>query len=687
MKNTFARIYLLMWLLSNAMFLPAQQQDSLIQRLHREVSDSNKVKLLNQLARSYFFSNPDSCLVLCLQAGELAKVIHFPVGEFVALNMAGEALRIMGNFPAALEVQFRAREISRKYKNKVGEAAVTNNIGLVYSELKEYRQALFYLFVSKKLGDELDSTRRIPSVERAFNLSNMGHVYEGLNILDSALIIQKQAYAFSVELNQRNLQSLSLRRLAKVYERGGEYELSLKHYRQALQNSFAVNDRVNQSIIQIGMSEIFRTLNREDSSIHYARGAFSNAQQVSQKLRLLEASNLLINIFKKRDLLDSIVLYQDIAAGLKDSLFGPEKFRQLQVLTLKEQQRQQDLIQQQERFRNTTRVTALFAILGFVLILGGVLYRNNLRKEKLNVLLESQKNEIQESLSLLKSTQAQLIQSEKMASLGELTAGIAHEIQNPLNFVNNFSEINQELLKELEGQRSRVKGERNEDLESEILKDITENEIKITHHGKRADAIVKGMLQHSQKQTGVREFTDINQLAEEYLMLAYHSYRAKDQNFTAELKLDLEPQLPLIQVIPQDIGRVLLNLYNNAFWFSSDLSTGNAMKVEALPNLSSVALAKEEGNYLPTVKLTTKKIEDRSDNNRIEISVHDNGVGIPHHIKEKIFQPFFTTKPTGEGTGLGLSLSYDIIKAHQGEIKADSKPGEGSEFIISLPIN
>jgi signal transduction histidine kinase/ligand-binding sensor domain-containing protein len=264
----------------------------------------------------------------------------------------------------------------------------------------------------------------------------------------------------------------------------------------------------------------------------------------------------------------------------------------------------------------------------------------------------------------LKSTQTQLIHSEKMASLGALTAGIAHEIQNPLNFVNNFSEVNTELIDELDEEA--IKGNLEE--VRAIAKDIKENEQKINHHGKRADSIVKGMLQHSRSNTGHKEPTDINALADEYLRLSYHGMRAKDKSFNAEFKTDFDPNLPKINVNPQDIGRVLLNLINNAFYAVHTVETTHALSLQ----MSSP--------YTPTVTVSTKNLGDR-----IEISVKDNGNGIPEEIKDKIFQPFFTTKPTGQGTGLGLSLAYDIVKAHGGEIKLESKEGEGSEFIIELP--
>jgi signal transduction histidine kinase len=286
------------------------------------------------------------------------------------------------------------------------------------------------------------------------------------------------------------------------------------------------------------------------------------------------------------------------------------------------------------------------------------------QNEQLETQVSERTESLKRSLDELRSTQSQLIQKEKMASLGELTAGIAHEIQNPLNFVNNFSEVNKEILEELKAERLKPKAERDENLQDDILNDVIANEEKINHHGKRADAIVKGMLQHSQSSTGVKEPTDINKLADEYLRLSYHGLRAKDNSFNATLKTDFDESIGNINIVPQDIGRVLLNLFNNAFYATNQ-------KQKELTG---------EDLYIPTVTIVTKKLNDK-----IEIHLLDNGNGIPQKIVEKIFQPFFTTKPTGQGTGLGLSLSYDIVKAHGGEIKINTKEGEMAEFIILLP--
>lgn len=271
-----------------------------------------------------------------------------------------------------------------------------------------------------------------------------------------------------------------------------------------------------------------------------------------------------------------------------------------------------------------------------------------------------QKEELQHALDELRSTQTQLIQSEKMASLGELTAGIAHEIQNPLNFVNNFSEVNTELIDEMKADLEAGKHE----AALALANDIAANEQKINYHGKRADAIVKGMLQHSRSSDGVKEQTDISELADEYFRLAYHGLRAKNKAFNATMKTDYDNTIGAINIVPQDIGRVILNLITNAFYAVTEKKK------------------QTKDAYEPTVSVSTRKV-----NGRVEISVTDNGMGIPQQVMDKIFQPFFTTKPTGEGTGLGLSMSYDIItKGHGGDIKVKTEEGQGSAFTVILPL-
>jgi two-component system, NtrC family, sensor kinase len=291
------------------------------------------------------------------------------------------------------------------------------------------------------------------------------------------------------------------------------------------------------------------------------------------------------------------------------------------------------------------------------------------QKENLEIQVQERTAELNQSLETLKATQAQLIQSEKLASLGELTAGIAHEIQNPLNFVNNFSELSVDLAHDLKEEMSKIEiPENDKDYINELLTDLGQNQQKINHHGKRASSIVKGMLEHSRTSNGVKELTDINALADEYLRLSYHGLRAKDKSFNADFKTDFDINLPKTKVISQDLGRVLLNLFNNAFYAVHQRS----QQLDASSKLAS--------SYTPSVFLTTQQLD-----NQIVIKIQDNGMGMSESVKAKVFQPFFTTKPTGQGTGLGLSLAYDIVtKGHGGTLEVESTEGEGTTFTIKI---
>jgi signal transduction histidine kinase len=307
----------------------------------------------------------------------------------------------------------------------------------------------------------------------------------------------------------------------------------------------------------------------------------------------------------------------------------------------------------------------LFGLLFVGAVWSFVSYRSRWLKKENRILEESvahRTSQLKNKIDELKATQSQLIQSEKMASLGELTAGIAHEIQNPLNFVNNFSEVNTELIEEM--QEEIKKGDYEEVIA--ISKDIKDNQQKINHHGRRADAIVKGMLQHSRSSSNEKEPSNINAIADEYFRLAYHGLRAKDKSFNATLNTDFDETIGKINIVPQDVGRVILNLITNAF--------------HAVIEKKKLEKEKQDSTFKPTVWVTTKR-----KGTTVYVSIRDNGNGVPEKVKDKIFQPFFTTKASGQGTGLGLSLSYDIIKTHGGELILETEPGKGSTFTITLP--
>jgi signal transduction histidine kinase len=399
---------------------------------------------------------------------------------------------------------------------------------------------------------------------------------------------------------------------------------------------------------------------KKDSAYSYMKDALTAAQNLDAPDLLLRSYTAFTHYYRDAGNNDSTVKYQGLIIKINDSLFNKKQTQEFQNIDFNEQQRQSEIEDAKAAERVKYRMWGLITGLTIFLFIAIILYRNSLQRKKANSLLSQQKNELEKTLTSLRTAQNQLVQSEKMASLGEMTAGIAHEIQNPLNFVNNFSEVNTELIEELKAELEAG----NKQQAMEIANNIKENEEKIIQHGKRADGIVKSMLQHSRSSSGKKELTDINALTDEYVRLAYHGLRAKDKSFNAKFETDFDKNIDKIEVIPQEIGRVLLNLINNAFYAVSEKE-------------------KQAGeNYEPTVTVTTKRADDK-----ITVTVKDNGHGIPQKVLDKIFQPFFTTKPAGQGTGLGLSLSYDIItKAHGGEFKVETKEGEGTVFIISIPI-
>jgi len=640
--------------------------DTLKTLLAQTGQDTNRVLLLVELAATYQFFNSDTALSLTDEALELSRKLNFKKGEVLAISRQGEVRHLRGELPQALEAELTAIQSSRIYNFPHSEGESSTFIAIIYLDLGEYRKALDYLFQAKKVYDNIANQLPIGVAREfpAFVLSNIGIAYEKLNMPDSALYFEKLALNSPIQLSYQ-LRSDILVRIGIAESRKENYKEASTNFRHVLTITGISNDLLERGEAQYQMAKLFSQQNNTDSAIHYARLAFVTAQQSKEKTVLLDAGGLLATLYKTRGDMDSAFHYLQTAMNVKDSLFGLDKFHKLQLLTLSEQQRMQQLKEEQARSKARMQQTILLLSIAVFLLIAFVLWRSNSRQKKANNILnekniqiEAQSENLKKTLHELKSTQAQLIQSEKMASLGELTAGIAHEIQNPLNFVNNFSEVNNELIEEIndENDINEIKA---------IANDIKQNNEKIAFHGKRADAIVKGMLQHSRTSTGQKEPTDINKLADEYLRLSYHGMRAKDKLFNATLQADFDASIGKINVVPQDIGRVLLNLFNNAFYavMQKNASTSSAGQP-----------------YKATVSVRTKKVDGK-----FEIHVKDNGDGISQKVVDKIFQPFFTTKPTGQGTGLGLSLSYDIIKAHSGEIKVETKEGEGAEFIIQLP--
>jgi two-component system NtrC family sensor kinase len=597
----------------------------------------------------YRLGNTDSSLLYGQQALKSARQINYPRGEILALSFMSITMEQMGNLSKALEMAFKALQIAKTIKSE-SEAAL-NAVGETYIILKDYPKALSYLQKQKSICEASGNIEAL-----AYANKDIAVVFEEMNQPDSAIYYEQLAIQDFRKTGREEPQVYET--LGNIKMKSGSPAEALNFYQKGLQISIKNNERRASAEAYNKIATFYKNVNQPDSGIYYARKGFEESQLISQKKTIQEAAGLLSELYEQKDTKESL-RYLKIADAYKDSLFGAGNIEAIQTLVAQEEEHQKEIDAAKISYQNKLKQYALFAGLGILLLVASILYRNNRQKQKANKVLET-------TLTNLKSTQAQLIQSEKMASLGELTAGIAHEIQNPLNFVNNFSEVNKELLVEMKDEID--KGNLEE--AKTIAADVIENEEKINHHGKRADAIVKGMLQHSRTSSSQKELTDINALADEYLRLSYHGLRAKDKSFNANFKTDFDESIEKINIVPQDIGRVLLNLYNNAFYAVTE-------KAKQQTN----GLPAGQAGYEPTISVSTKKI-----NNTVELTVKDNGNGIPQKVVDKIFQPFFTTKPTGEGTGLGLSLSYDIIKAHGGEIKVETKEGQGSGFIILLPF-
>jgi signal transduction histidine kinase len=577
------------------------------------------------------------------------------MGHFAeALHSLLDAFAISEN-PAYKKYYWAVHPLNQESQKRLYALSCTHHIyGILMRETRNTEQQLIHFREAKRIAVEINSPAR-----SVLGSLNIGRIYLEKGMLDSALFYEDEAEEIARKSGREKYLSGILLFKATIYAGKGDTARFLNYLYEGIRSGIMQN---NLDGLIRGYRELARYyLNRhdKDSSLYYA----IKQLDISQKMGGVSAFGYHIGVayenlylvYQLRNQFDSSYKYLALTQRTNDSINRAkiESLAEFQKLTLNEQQRLQNAEKEKIAYQNKIRTYSLLAGIGVLLLLATIFYRNNRQKHKAKVKIEKAYDD-------LKATQQQLVQSEKMASLGELTAGIAHEIQNPLNFVNNFSEVNDELLKELEmatdkGNLEEVKA---------IAKDIAFNSEKINHHGKRADAIVKGMLQHSRSSTGQKEPTDINALADEYLRLAYHGLRAKDKSFNALTKTEFDNRIGKINVVPQEIGRVILNLINNAFYAVSEKAKSSMLYAEG---------------YEPTVTVSTSKQKER-----VEIRIADNGNGIPQKILDKIFQPFFTTKPTGQGTGLGLSLSYDIVKAHGGELKVLTKETEGSEFIIIL---
>ncbi|MGZ3750696.1 MAG: ATP-binding protein [Mucilaginibacter sp.] len=669
----------------------AQQSrlDSLKKALHAARTDSVRYLRLSDLGDYYAEVNRDSALFYLNASLPIAQKNGRTIDEANVLDSKGYILMHLGKFPESLECFQQAIKLAEDPANENKSwfhdkkqtphqlrldvlASIHHDMGHLMGATNNIDQQIAQYRETKKLATEAGAQELLGLVNM-----NLGHAYAKLNRLDSVLILSQNAERIFKQTGFKKYLGAVYEDMGDIYLKKKNRELALQNYRKGLITSMEQKNISDVSYINSDLADYYLEEKQKDSSLFYARRALEVLNSMGSKQALDHVYENLYQSYKLAGKTDSAYKYQGLALTAKDSSFKTtvKSLADFQKLSFKAQMHAADLEKEKAAIQTRIRTYILLAAIAVFMLIAGIFYRNNRQKQKVNNLLfqqneeivqqkeeiESQRDNLEQTLTDLKATQTQLIQSEKMASLGELTAGIAHEIQNPLNFINNFSEVNQEMLVEMKEEIA--KGNMAE--VNEIADSVIANEEKISHHGKRADSIVKGMLEHSRNASGQKEPTDINQLADEYLRLSYHGLRAKDKNFNAEQVTHFDPNLPKVNATAQDIGRVLLNLFNNAFY-----AVNQKQKTVG-------------GDYKPEVSVSTSMA-----NGQVIIKVKDNGTGIPGAVKEKIMQPFFTTKPTGEGTGLGLSLTYDmVVKGHGGKIDIDTQEGEFTEFTVTLPIN
>lgn len=655
----------------------------------------------NLSANNMFLKNYDQAIIYADSTYDVWTQLNETALSIYPLLMKNFCYTSKGNYDKANEAELKSNSLLAKLENLQDKMILMTEMSNKYRSQERYALSVEYslkaLDASVFFKDTLQQMENY--IYLAFNYSRMSMSIKAIDYYNKAIEIYENSKI------ENDFISITYFDIGFEYEKIKEYDKAKKYfdsgfkifqlsknkdyinnglflkytsegailmgqenYEAAIVKLLETNKYVKDSIYTLNnvnyrIAYCYKKLGNFNSSILYGEKSFKGSE--FDKKQLLETTKLLAELYeennqplkafeylKKHDK----ILSENAAENITNSIADAE----IKAILEKSDKEKQKLVEEKAQKIKESKmqrwlILSIAAALFSALVILYILNRNNRQKQKANQVLEK-------TLSTLKSTQAQLIQSEKMASLGELTAGIAHEIQNPLNFVNNFSDLNKELIEELKMKNEELKIE-NEEV-NKLISDINDNSEKINHHGKRADAIVKGMLQHSSRGNGKKELTDINALCDEYLRLSYHGLRAKDKSFTAIMKTDFDNSIGNIHIIPQDIGKVILNLINNAFYVVDE--------------------KKKSGieNYQPTVLVTTKKMADK-----ISISVKDNGNGIPQKILDKIFQPFFTTKPTGQGTGLGLSLAYDIVKAHGGELRVNTKDNEGSEFTFEIPIS
>ena len=641
-------------------FAQHSRADSLISKLSAMPDNETRFPLLEQLS-----GDPNDFSKKQKYANEgiaLSIKLNQPKEEEKFIILISSAYSEIADYPTVLATSSRGLQLSERLNDNRFTSVFLSSIGAAYGLQGDDQRSINYLLKALRVATAAKDTDMMVRVT-----SNLESTYAELKKPDSARFFAgKEYWLITHSKNEKIMAQMGgvLGDLGEVQSLLNHPDSALQYYYRSLPYLRSTSDITLTIYIDNFIARAYLKTGRPDSAKKYAVEAYQIAGKMKKYDWLADAANILSKLYEGKNDAKSLFYYK-AAVAARDSATGVDKTKRFQAVIYSEQQRKADLAYAATEYQNKIRFFAAITGLVLVAVVGLMLWIANKKQRKGNLLLAQQKQQVESTLATLKLTQTQLVQSEKMASLGELTAGIAHEIQNPLNFVNNFSEVSVELVDEMNEELD--KGDIAE--AKAIGADLKQNLEKIRHHGKRADFIVKGMLEHSRTSTGEKQPTDLNVLCDEFMKLSYHGLRAKEKNFNAVpialgMVTHFDPNLPKVNLSQQDIGRVMLNLFNNAFYAVNQKAKTAGTDYKAIVEVTTVA---KDGAF--------------------EIKVSDNGNGIPDAIKDKIMQPFFTTKPTGEGTGLGLSLSYDIVvKGYGGSIKVNSVEGEGSEFMITLPV-
>lgn len=676
----FLLLFITGTLKSQPLFVDKPVKDSLETSLISLPGDTNRINTLVVLSNIYTTINPDKAKKYALEGLDLSRKLTYKKGEILSHFSLSFLYNITGEWAKGIDMAFKAMALAQGY-DPLFELYAFDMLVLGFQKQGDFKKALEW---NRRSVEHIRLNSKFLEIEKWPSYHQIGVNFATLGILDSALLFIKKAREIAKESDVVNFLGISTGAIGNTYSKMKNYDSAIVYLQSARNIMRLANNDFGLQEFNRDLAQTYFEKGQPDSAEQYALMAYTEASKINNPLVVRDASFILSSLYEKSDLTKSYSFLKTYLK-IKDSLSTLDKAQQVQQAELNEQKKLADLQTAQLKARNQIKQNALLGSLTTLLLIALILWYNNRRTQKTNELLKKQKQEIEEQRDQLKATQDQLVQSEKMASLGELTAGIAHEIQNPLNFVNNFSEVNTELLTELDEELKNNPANLDVHNLSLLLQDIRENEQKINYHGRRADSIVKGMLQHSRKGAGVKEPTDLNALCDEYLRLAYHGYKAKDKTFNAEFETHFDPNLPKVNVIPQDFGRVILNIINNAFYA---LSSNELKETSSLTGITEV-------KPMPKVTVTTKyfnnpggQMINSSSGPSVRIAIADNGPGIPRELQDKIFQPFFTTKPTGSGTGLGLSLAYEIVtNGHGGQLLLESEEGKGTTFIIQLPVD